>query len=203
MEEKENYGFCPACGANLPENSTFCPECGHRIGDEQSFSQQSGAGYGYGYATDRSPMTRLQGKLLVAFIFVLIYGIMSIFGGLSLLTINDAFVDQLDQMLQDAGQGTFEEFMSSMGYNMTKSEFIEMCRVSAVVSLVSGALCIAANVFMYKHTKRIITTVLVAAAALVNFGTVTYSGFFSVFLNVVIGLIMAYLVYASSDSFKD
>ena len=56
---------------------------------------------------------------------------------------------------------------------------------------------------MYKHTKRIITTVLVAIAALVNFGTVTYSGFFSVFLNVVIGLIMAYLVYASSDSFKD
>lgn len=201
MEEKENYGFCPACGANLPADSSFCPECGHSIGGEQP-SNGGYAGYGYAAATE-SPQTRLKGKLLVAFIFVLLYAISELFGGFSLLTINQAMVDSMDEMFQDAGLGTFEEFLESAGINLTEQEFIDMCHIAGVVSLVSAVLCFAANVLMYKHTKRIIATVLVAAAALVNFALITFNGVASTIFSVIIGGVMAYLVYSSPEAFKD
>ena len=99
MEEKENYGFCPACGANLPENSSFCPECGHSINAAGGGSEQPGySGAGYGYS--RSPQTYLVGKLKVAFIFVIIYAVMSILGSFYLLMINDAMLDQMETALE-------------------------------------------------------------------------------------------------------
>ncbi len=203
MEEKENYGFCPACGANLPADSSFCPECGHSVGggEQQTPSYSGNVGYGYSYMDD--PKTRLKGKLLVAFIFVLIYAITEVLGGISLLTIDQAMIDSMDEMLQDAGMGTFEELLNDMGVNMTTGEFIDMCHIAGVVSIVSAALCFAANVLMYKHSKRIICTVLIAIAALVNFALITMNGIFSTLLSVIVGCIMAYLVYSSPEAFKD
>ncbi len=203
MEEKENYGFCPACGANLPENSSFCPECGHSIGGEQQQPQNGGGYSGYGYAVYEDPKTRLKGKLLVAFIFVLLYAITETLGGFSLLTIDQSMIDSYDEMLQDAGLGTFQDLLNDMGVDMTTEEFIEMCHISAIVSLVSAVLCFVANVLMYKHTKRLICTILIAIAALVNFALITMNGIFGTVVSVFIGCLMAYLVYTSPEAFKD
>ncbi len=203
MEEKENYGFCPACGANLPADSSFCPECGHAIGGGEQQPSGSSTYTGYGYAAMDDPKTRLKGKLLVAFIFVLIYAISEVLGGISLLTIDQAMIDSADEALKDAGFGSFQDLLDDMSINMTTSEFIDMCHIAGIVSLVSAALCFAANVLMYKHTKRIICTLLIAAAALVNFALITMNGVFSTLVSVIIGGIMAYLVYTSPEAFND
>ena len=198
MEEKENYGFCPACGAILPENSSFCPECGRSV---YGNAEQEQAGYGgAGYPYDRSPQTYLTGKLKVAFIFVLIYGIISIPSGISDLMINEASLDSLDIILKYFGM-KFDYILEQL--NMTESEFIEMSHISGVVSLISGILCVVACVFIYKHNKRMIATILIAVAALINFALVTYNGVFSTLFNVVVGCIMAYLVYDSKEAFTD
>ena len=200
MEEKENYGFCPACGANLPENSSFCPECGHSVYGSSSGSEQPGyAGPGYGYS--RSPQTYLVGKLKVAFIFVIIYATMSILSSFYLLMINDAMLDQMEKSLEGSGM-TLQDILDAVGMS-SRSEFLDMCHISGAVSLISGILCVVACVFVYKHTKRMIATVLISIAALINFALVTYNGVISTLFSVIVGCIMAYLVYDSKEAFKD
>lgn len=200
MEEKENYGFCPACGANLPENSSFCPECGHSINAAGGGSEQPGySGAGYGYS--RSPQTYLVGKLKVAFIFVIIYAVMSILGSFYLLMINDAMLDQMETALEGSGM-TLDDILEAAGMD-SRSEFLDMCHITGAVSLISGILCVVACVFIYKHNKRMIATILIAVAALINFALVTYNGILSTLFNVVVGCIMAYLVYDSKEAFTD
>ena len=31
---EDNYGFCPRCGANLPEGAEYCPQCGKSFVDD-------------------------------------------------------------------------------------------------------------------------------------------------------------------------
>ena len=201
MEEKENFGFCPACGATLPENSAFCPECGRSVAEAET---QPNTGYGYATSSPYavSPKERMQGKVLVAFIFIVIYAAMSILGGISLLGINEATIDQLDDMLKDSGQ-SFEDILESAGLDMTKSEFVDFCMRSGIVSLVSGVLAAVGAVLVAKHTKRMAAVIIIVAASLVNFVLVMDSGFFSCLLNAAIGCIMAYLIYSSPEAFRD
>ena len=202
MEEKENYGFCPSCGAMLPENSAFCPECGRSVGGESA--PHENVGYGYSRVSEMdSPKNRLKGKLLVAFIFILIYAVMSIFGAISLLTINEATIDSFNEMMADSGGDSFEDILKSAGLDMTESEFIDFCKRSGIVSLISGVLAGVAAFLIGKHMKRMIATIIVVIAALVNFVLIMDAGVFNTIINVVIGCIMAYLVYSSPEGFAD
>ena len=200
MEEKENYGFCPSCGANVSEGASFCPECGRSLGGQPEEDVRVGGSPGY---RGPSPQQRLQGKAMVAFIFVLLYGVLTILGALSLFTITEATLEQSEEALKMVGYDSFDDFLSSMGINMTKSEFVDMCHIAAVVDLISGALAVAGAVLTAKHTKRILATVLVVAASLINFALVTFNGVFSTILSVAVGCIMAYLIYSSPESFRD
>ena len=204
MEEKENFGFCPACGANLPEECTFCPECGRAIGGEESYQQQPN--YGYGYAAAKDPKHYLQGKLLFAFVCVVIYALTAVFGGIMSISMVGMY-DSLDELLQSSGQGTLEDVLAAYGYDMTKDEIITMFIVGGIVSIVSGALCVVACYMMYNHTKRMTATILIAAASIILFanmiGSFSVSNIAGTVLDVAIGCIMAYLVYSSPESFKD
>ena len=199
---EENFGFCPSCGANLPEGSSFCPECGHNI----NAPVQNNTGTGVGYGTYGG--NRMSSKLKVAAIFVTIYAVISILGALSLFTI-EPMIDAYDEMMADSGGDSFEDMLKDLGYDMTESEFIDMCRIMAIVDLVSGALAGFAAVLCFKRTKRMIAVIMIAVASVILFagcaapGGFTASNILSIAFNVVIGLLMAYLVYTSPDEFTD
>lgn len=198
--ENENFGFCPACGANLPSDSSFCPECGHNLSAPVSSGPaQPGAGVGYGYSK-----SRMSTKLKVAAIFVTIYAVIEILGALSMLTISMAMIDTLDEMLVDSGQGTFEEMLKDLGYNMTSQEFVDMCHILGIIELISGVLAGVGAFFCFKLKKRMIAVGLVVAASLILFAGVMYpNNIVNTVFSVIIGLLMAYLIYSSPDQFED
>lgn len=198
---EENYGFCPACGANLPEDSSFCPECGHDLA--APVSSGPAAGTGYGYATSNGG--GMSSKLKVAVIFTMIYAVMNLMSSLMGLCITVDFIDSMDEILLENGD---QGFVEMAGFDMTNQEFVDMIHLSCLISLISAVLALIGAIFCMKHAKRMIAAVLIVAASLVLFAgiplaPITGSTIFSTLFNVVIGLLMAYLVYTSPGDFKD
>ena len=193
----ENYGFCPACGANLPADSTFCPECGHNLAGPVSSGQEAGAGVGYGYSKPG-----LSGKLKTAAILCLIYAILEVLGSFSLLSMSMATIDMLDDMMGE--DGWFENMLNDMGYDMTAKEFVDMCHITGIISLVSGVFAGIGSILCFKLRKKMIAVGLVVAASLVLLvGCMYPMNIFSTIIDVIIGLLMAYLIYSSPDQFAD
>ena len=196
MEEKENYGFCPACGANLPENSAFCPECGQRVSGEEPAGQSGYTGYQPYRNTDR-----LAGKLLVAVIFCGLYAAMSIIGGLSLLSMDASMIDQIDEVLEPS-ETTIEEIL-----DMSRSEIVDYFRINGIVSMISGVLAGAGAIVAGMRKQRFVAVGLVVAASVACFGVLAAPGAVSsitgISLDVIIGLVMAYLIYSSPEYFKE
>ena len=196
MEEKENYGFCPACGANLPENSAFCPECGQRVSGEEPAGQSGYTGYQPYCNTDR-----LAGKLLVAVIFCGLYAVMSIIGGLSLLSMDASMIDQIDEVLEPS-ETTIEEIL-----DMSRSEIVDYFRINGIVSMISGVLAGAGAIVAGMRKQRFVAVGLVVAASVACFGVLAAPGAVSsitgIILDVIIGLVMAYLIYSSPEYFKE
>ena len=196
MEEKENYGFCPACGANLPENSAFCPECGQRVSGEEPAGQSGYTGYQPYRNTDR-----LAGKLLVAVIFCGLYAVMSIIGGLSLLSMDASMIDQIDEVLEPS-ETTIEEIL-----DMSRSEIVDYFRINGIVSMISGVLAGAGAIVAGMRKQRFVAVGLVVAASVACFGVLAAPGAVSsitgIILDVIIGLVVAYLIYSSPEYFKE
>ena len=196
MEEKENYGFCPACGANLPENSAFCPECGQRVSGEEPAGQSGYTGYQPYRNTDR-----LAGKLLVAVIFCGLYAVMSIIGGLSLLSMDASMIDQIDEVLEPS-ETTIEEIL-----DMSRSEIVDYFRINGIVSMISGVLAGAGAIVAGMRKQRFVAVGLVVAASVACFGVLAAPGAVSsitgIILDVIIGLVVAYLIYSSPEYFNE
>ena len=198
---EENYGFCPACGANLPEGSSFCPECGHNLAGPVPGSAEAGAGVGY--ATSMGP--GMSGKLKTAVIFTMIYAVMNLVSSLMGLCISVDFIDSMDEILLDNGDQGFVELA---GFDMTNQEFVDMIRMSCLVSLASAVLAGAGAFLCIKRVKRMVAVGLIAAASLVLFVTLAVTPFNgstlgSTIFDVIIGFVMVYLVYSSPGDFTD
>ena len=197
MEEKENYGFCPACGANLPENSAFCPECGQRVSGEEPAGQSGYTGYQPYRNTDR-----LAGKLLVAVIFCGLYAAMSIIGGLQSLSIDSSSLDEADDFLESFMDMTLEEMME-----MNRNEILDYLHINGIVSMISGVLAGAGAIVAGMRKQRFVAVGLVVAASVACFGVLAAPGAVSsitgIILDVIIGLVMAYLIYSSPEYFNE
>ena len=201
---EENFGFCPACGANLPEGSSFCPECGHNLAGPAPGSPEAGAGYGY--AASRGP--GMSGKLKTAVIFTMIYGVMTLISSLMGMCISVDFIDSMDKILLDNGD---QGFVEMAGFDMTNQEFVDMIRMTCIISLISSVLALVGAVLCMKHAKRKVAAILIAAASVILFVSIPImpttdnlaSTIISTMFNVVIGLLMAYLVYTSPGDFTD
>ena len=201
---EENYGFCPACGANLPEDSVFCPECGHDL--KSPVSSGPAAGTGYGYATSNGG--GMSSKLKVAVIFTMIYGVMTLISSLMGMCISVDFIDSMDKILLDNGD---QGFVEMAGFDKTNQEFVDMIRMTCIISLISSVLALVGAVLCMKHAKRKVAAILIAAASVILFVSIPImpttdnlaSTIISTMFNVVIGLLMAYLVYTSPGDFTD
>ena len=196
----ENYGFCPSCGANLTSDAAFCPECGKPLTAEaQNNTYNSGV---------RANPSKMCGKLLVAFILLLIYAVMDILGGISLVAVfNESFFDSIDKMLADEGEKSLEEMFKQYGLDMSRDDLINYFRISGIVSIISGALAGVAAYFCAVRKMRMVAVGLTVVAALANFAMVSAGNVASGIMNgifaMIIGGIVAYLIYDSQEQFRD
>ena len=149
---EENFGFCPACGANLPEGSSFCPECGHNLAGPAPGSPEAGAGYGY--AASRGP--GMSGKLKTAVIFTMIYAVINLLSALMGLCISVDFINSMDEILLDNGDQGFVELA---GFDMTNQEFVDMIHLSSLISLASAVLAGVGAFLCIKRVKRMVAVV--------------------------------------------
>lgn len=195
---EEFYGFCPSCGANIPEGAVYCPECGSALSSEAETAP--GTGVGYATSTGRRP---LGGKLLVAVILTSIYAVLEVLTGTIFAFGADAFVNGMNEMLIESGQKSFTEMMAEMGYDYSTQDLIDTLRASGIISAVSGIFAGIGVILAVRRVKRIPATVCIAIASFVPVIGGIIMGDFSGFFSLIIGLIMAYLVYSSPEYFED
>lgn len=195
---EEFYGFCPSCGANVPEGAAFCTECGSALSSEAEAAP--GTGVGYATSTGRRP---LGGKLLVAVILTSIYAVLEVLTGMIFAFGADAFVNGMNEMLIESGQKSFTEMMAEMGYDYSTQDLIDILRTSGIISALSGIFAGVGVILAIRRVKRIPATVCIAIASFVPVVGGIIMGDFSGFLGMIIGLIMAYLVYSSPEYFED
>ena len=147
----------------------------------------------------------MSSKLKVAVIFTMIYAVMNLVSSLMGMCITVDFIDSMDEILLNNGD---QGFVEMAGFDMTNQEFVDMIRMSCIVSLASALLAGAGAILCMKHMKRMIAVGLIVVASLVLFVSVALVPFngstlFSTVFDVIIGLVMAYLVYTSPGDFAD
>ena len=197
----ENYGFCPHCGENLKSDAVYCPACGTVLRQEAAQQQyHSYANYG-----GKTPMS---GAFLVAFIMLVLYAVLELFSSASLLTFNSEMYDTLDQiLLESSGMTLSEIFYDSLGVTVTKEQFLNEMFVLGLTGVVSAILAGISAFLCFKRKGHKYAVALCVLSAVVYFigcclAPVT-SGAMSGIFSLLIGLLVAYLIYSSKRFFTD
>ena len=120
---ENNYGFCPRCGAELPQGAEFCPECGVSFLEKRQNDVRR--------LTITNPMT---------FFIILLaaYVIMSFFEGIFATAFNDLFVTNVKQVYGSE----FEDYLSRNGLSSVE-EFADLMYKEGIVTLVGGVITVA------------------------------------------------------------
>lgn len=132
MFMENNYGFCPHCGANLPQGAEYCPECGASFVSKRQDDVRR--------LTITSPM-------MFFIILLAIYTVMSIIEGIFATAFNDLFIINFKMIYGDG----IDDYISSMGF-ASIDEFADLMFKEGIVSLVGGA--ITAFVMVLCITRR-------------------------------------------------
>ena len=128
---ENNYGFCPRCGAELPQGAEYCPECGASFVEKRQDDIRR--------LTITNPMT---------FFIVLLaaYTVMSIVEGVYVTAFNDMFVSNFELIY---GSG-IDEYLSNMGL-ASIDEFADLMFKEGIVSIVGGAITAMALILCIKR----------------------------------------------------
>ena len=125
----------------------------------------------------------VKGTLLVAFVMLVLYAITSIGTGM---------IDVLD--------GAFFESNGSFNGNGSAIEGLFV----GFVNVISGIMTVFAAMFCHRRINRLVATYLTAGAGLLLLLTlVFYDGIADIIFQVIVGCIVAYLVYSSKEQFTD
>ncbi len=198
----ENYGFCPHCGENLKSDAVYCPACGTVLKSEAA--QNNAAYYSYAGACygGKSPMA---GRFMIAFLMLVVYAIFNLVGSASMFMMNESTYDMMDQIFIDTYGKTFSEYMLDFGLEITKEQFLSDAMVMGVSGVISSILAGIAAFFCYKREKFKYAVGFCILSAVVGFvGSAlapVLAGAASGMFGLLIGLLVAYLIYSSRHNF--
>ena len=181
---EEDYGFCPHCGANLKSDSIFCPDCGNQIYSENrnEYGEQELV------VTASSNGDRLEGKMQIVFIGLILYVIASALTAISLISMAASYDAINDMIFQSMGK-TLEELMSEVyGISMSKEEIVSTLMIYGILGLASA---VTAGICAYFCNQRINWTY----ALILCIATTILSYFVFGYIGVVIGAIAVILLY--------
>lgn len=194
----ENYGFCPHCGENLKSDAVYCPACGTVLNQEAANTQVNA------YNTGNKS---LKGKLLAAFVLLVVYALFSLIGAGSFLTFNEASFEAMNEACVEIFGKTFIDFMAEAGYTITEESFLHEAFLLGITELVSAVLAGVSAFFCYSRKKHLLAVGFCVASSIV----VLISGFLAPVLmsipggiiQMLIGLLVAYLIFSSKAQFSD
>lgn len=142
---ENNYGFCPRCGANLPQGAEYCPECGTSFVEKRQDDVRR--------LTITSPMTFF-------IILLAIYTAMSIIEGVFVTVFNDVFISNFQTIY-----GTnIDDYLSGMGL-ASIDEFSALMFKEGIVSIVGGAITAVVLILCIKRRFWKIAFVLCLVAS--------------------------------------
>lgn len=195
----DNFGFCPHCGENLKSDAAYCPACGTVL-KEEVVNQSVNARYG-----GRQPMS---GVFLLAFVLLVLYAIMELISSISLLSMNSETYHLMDQIMLESEGLTFAEWCEKyLGIAFTEEEFLRSVFLMGIFGFVSAVLSGVSAFLCYKRKNNIIAVgacALSAVAAFLSTALVPMAGgFVGALPTLLIGLIVAYMVYVSKKAFDN
>ena len=163
----DDLNFCPACGKELPPGTVYCTMCGSRLHGAR-------APMGLSAAEERENGERIK----IAVIFLIITAVTSVISGIYFFFNAAAFVDTMVNIFPS--WMLTEEMIASMEGTI---------KLSALISIVGGAIAVIAAVSAHKRRMYAFTMVLCVVAALIG--------------SLLFGLIAAYLIHKAEQAFTD
>lgn len=195
----DEIGFCPHCGFKLESESAYCPSCGSilREPDPQQYASSPNGAY---------VSNNMRGPLLAAFVMLVLFSVMELIGAIGCLSFNSSTYDMMDQMFRETMDQSFVGFIQEMfNVTITKEQIISQMFAMGLISLLTGAATVFTAVLCYKRTKHmvavgacILATVLVFCT---GFVAPMFGGPMGYIFNVIIGVIVALMIYVSKEQF--
>ena len=187
---EENYGFCPKCGANLPEGAEYCPQCGKSFVENPREELRMRAGG--------------MNPLLFFIILLAIYTVMSIFEGIYTTLFNDMFIDSFKLVY---GSGV-DDYVSSMGMD-SMDQFADLMYKEGIVSIIGGAmtavvliLCVKRRYWKVAFALCIIASFELLISLAFMPSKMVGSEILTMILQTGIGLLVARGIYMSRRMFR-
>ncbi len=184
--------FCYRCGANLPQGAEFCPECGYRLGENPSAEPRAE------YTATRVDNASM--KIGMAPTLIMIYGIISIIGGIFTILLGMSIDSMLDILKEMYEEGSITEADYDNMVALFKQLNMIACTAIGVIHITSGILAIISSTWASKLVKWKGSVVLCGVAALLPAFEFIFDPFMAVALPVV-GFLMTYLIYQKRDLF--
>lgn len=117
---EDNYGFCPRCGANLPEGAEYCPQCGKSFVDDPRREIRMRPGLN---------------PLMFFIILLAAYTVMSILEGIYTTLFSDMFMDSFKLVYGS----DLEDYLARNGLESI-DQFADLMFKEGIVSIIGGAI---------------------------------------------------------------
>ncbi len=186
--------FCVVCGAKLPEDSMFCPDCGTSVNGDAPARD----------ASPRNAAGPAKGGNAIVPIFILVYGAIGLIIGLYELA--GAIV--IDEAAYQAIIDNFNKTMADYGLDPVQilPDWTDTTKLLMITAAVFGTLsplaALGSYYFCHKTGPKKKAVQLCIAATVLILGLCAFS-VYSVFAVpcFIVGAILTYLLYDSSDIF--
>lgn len=185
----ENYGFCPRCGANLPEGAEYCPQCGKSFVENPREELRIRAG---------------MNPLMFFIILLIAYTVMSIIEGIYVTLFNDMFIDSFKLVYGS----DLSDYLARNGLDSI-DQFADLMFKEGIVSIIGGAIT---AVVLLLCIKRRFWKVAFALCIIASFELLISLAFMpskmiggeilTMILQTAVGLLVARGIYMSRKAFR-
>ncbi len=117
---EENYGFCPRCGANLPEGAEYCPQCGKSFTENPQREYRTRSGFN---------------PLMFFIILIAAYTLMSLIEGIYATAFNGMFIDSFKLVYGS----DLNDYLARNGLDSIE-QFADLMFKEGIVSIIGGAI---------------------------------------------------------------
>lgn len=191
--EKTDVVHCSRCGAKVSPGKDYCSNCGAQV---VVIPPQTTDEY-----FDKKDPKQTSDSLRWAKILLTLYAGLALLAGFMLAGFSNWYVDMFsaDQLA---------ELLKTYGLE-TKDQLVDLLSKTGIIVTISGALALVSDVLCFIRRYNIVAVVICAIASLVNVATVFIGtnstdamNIISLVITVIVGFVVAFLVYKSRPDFK-
>lgn len=173
--------FCTGCGGSIEPGMQFCPKCGKVVSGSEADAEMK-----ENMAEMVKVATEMRRNWLLFLLFV--YAIPVTISGIISLADASAVTDAI------WSNDSFQSWISSHGYDWTKSDIQDYVTYASALTLASGICALLSGVLVYKRKLWIGAVALCLLAAILCFWSV---------FGMLIGFLVTWLIVDAKPLFED